>query len=59
MALLFELGVVAMDLREGKPIWSEHLDLTTDKTTLKAYIYSSPTVVDLDGACSQPLESFH
>ena len=26
-----------------------HLDLTTDETKLRAYIYSSPAVADLDG----------
>ena len=26
-----------------------HLDLTTDDTKYRAYIYSSPTVADLDG----------
>ena len=30
--------------------WMEHLDLTTSKAKLKkAYIYSSPTIADLDG----------
>jgi len=29
--------------------WSTHLDLTTDAAKLRAYIYASPTVVDLDG----------
>jgi hypothetical protein len=42
-------GVVVMDLKAGSIVWSEHLDLTTDQTALRAYIYSSPTVVDLDG----------
>ena len=29
--------------------WLVHLDLTTDKTSFKALIYSTPTVADLDG----------
>jgi len=29
--------------------WSLHLDLTTDSTQFRAYIYSAPTLVDLDG----------
>jgi hypothetical protein len=42
-------GIVALDLYSGSPIWSEHLDLTTDATELRANIYCTPTVVDLDG----------
>lgn len=41
--------MVAFSLRDNKVIWSEHLDLTTQDTKARAYIYSSPTVVDLDG----------
>lgn len=29
--------------------WIQHLDLTTDATQFRAYIYASPTVIDLDG----------
>merc|ERR1719217_772673 len=29
--------------------WSTHLDLTTDIVQYRAYIYSSPTVADVDG----------
>lgn len=29
--------------------WIKELDLSTDKANFRAYIYSSPTVVDLDG----------
>lgn len=28
--------------------WTQHLDLSTDFTKYRAYIYSSPTVVDID-----------
>ena len=42
-------GVVAASLRTGEVKWSVHLDLTTDETKLRAYIYSSPTAADLDG----------
>ena len=42
-------GVVVVDPRSGAVKWSVHLDLTTDETKLRAYIYSSPAVADLDG----------
>jgi outer membrane protein assembly factor BamB len=42
-------GIVVFDMHADKVLWSEHLDLTTDQTELRAYIYSAPTVVDLDG----------
>ena len=29
--------------------WVKELDLSTDNANFRAYIYSSPTVVDLDG----------
>ena len=29
--------------------WQTHLDLTTDTTSFRAYMYSSPTVADIDG----------
>ena len=37
-------GVVVVDPRTGGVKWSVHLDLTTDETKLRAYIYSSPAV---------------
>ena len=37
------------DSMPGYPKWSAHLDLTTDLVQYRAYIYSSPTVADLDG----------
>ena len=40
-------GVVVLELSTGRILWSSHLDLTTDHTTLKANIYASPTVVML------------
>eukprot|EP01080_Neovahlkampfia_damariscottae_P010387 gene10387-2916_t len=42
-------GIVVFDLETRKIKWKNHLDLTTDKTKQKAYIYGSPTVVDIDG----------
>jgi hypothetical protein len=45
-------GVVAFSLSGGRlysPIWSAHLDLTTDTTPFRAYVYSPPTLVDADG----------
>lgn len=42
-------GVVVFQMDEQRVKWSQHLDLTTDHTKLRAYIYTSPTVADLDG----------
>lgn len=42
-------GVAVYDLQSGKLKWHTHLDLTTDETMYRAYIYSSPSVADLDG----------
>lgn len=46
-------GLVVIDLWSHKILWSEHLDLSTDDPHLdsgsKAFIYASPTVIDLDG----------
>lgn len=39
--------VFNLDTRQVK--WTRELDLSTDTSTFRAYIYSSPTVVDLDG----------
>ncbi|XP_078427631.1 defective in exine formation protein (DEX1) [Wolffia australiana] len=39
--------VFNLDTREVK--WTRELDLSTDTGTFRAYLYSSPTVVDLDG----------
>eukprot|EP00754_Rhynchopus_humris_P014422 Rhum_TRINITY_DN14386_c7_g1::Rhum_TRINITY_DN14386_c7_g1_i1::g.84049::m.84049 len=47
-------GLVVMSFN-GTIIWSKALDRTTNKVLHPAYIYSSPTVVDLDGSDS-PLE---
>jgi hypothetical protein len=41
-------GVVVFNLRTRAIKWSTHLDLSTDHTQYRAYIYSAPTVVDLD-----------
>lgn len=42
-------GVLAVDPLSGSVKWSVHLDLTTERTKLRAYIYSAVTVADLDG----------
>eukprot|EP00898_Chlorokybus_atmophyticus_P003628 jgi/Chlat1/4266/Chrsp29S04370 len=42
-------GVVVFDMVRKSIKWSIHLDLTTDQTRFRAYIYSAPTVADLDG----------
>ncbi|KAG1675745.1 hypothetical protein FOA52_012401 [Chlamydomonas sp. UWO 241] len=41
-------GVVVFDLRTRQVKWEQHLDLSTDATTFKAYAYASPTIIDLD-----------
>lgn len=41
-------GVVAFDLRTRTVKWSTHLDLSTDSTTFRAYVYSPPTLADVD-----------
>ena len=42
---------MAYNLLDDAIIWEQHLDLSVDDEEhgRKAYIYSSPTVVDLDG----------
>mgnify|MGYP001057348559 FL=1 len=42
-------GLVVMELDTKKILWRVHMDLSTDTTKLRAYVYSSPTVVDLEG----------
>ncbi|XP_010312300.1 protein DEFECTIVE IN EXINE FORMATION 1-like isoform X2 [Solanum lycopersicum] len=42
-------GIVVFNLDTKQVKWSAQLDLSTDDGTFRAYIYSSPTVVDLDG----------
>jgi hypothetical protein len=39
--------VINLDTKQIK--WTADLDLSTDTEKFRAYIYSSPTVVDLDG----------
>lgn len=39
--------VINLDTKQVK--WTADLDLSTDTGNFRAYIYSSPTVVDLDG----------
>lgn len=41
-------GVLALELPSGSIKWGAQLDLTTDLTQLRGYIYSAPTVVDLE-----------
>lgn len=42
-------SIVAFNLDTKQVKWTRELDLSTDTSTYRAYIYSSPTVVDLDG----------
>ncbi|GAA0187217.1 hypothetical protein LIER_34505 [Lithospermum erythrorhizon] len=42
-------GIVVFDLETKQVKWSTQLDQSTDTGDFRAYIYSSPTVVDLDG----------
>ncbi|KAG5180425.1 hypothetical protein JKP88DRAFT_263896 [Tribonema minus] len=42
-------GLLAFDFALQDWLWTVHLDLTTDETRHRAYIYASPTVADLDG----------
>jgi len=41
-------AITVIDLHTGETKWTAFLDLSTDKTKLRAYIYDSPTVIDLD-----------
>ncbi|EOA29845.1 hypothetical protein CARUB_v10012938mg [Capsella rubella] len=42
-------SIVVFNLETKQVKWIKELDLSTDKANFRAYIYSSPTVVDLDG----------
>lgn len=42
-------SIVVFDLDTKQVKWTADLDLSTDGGNYRAYIYSSPTVVDLDG----------
>lgn len=42
-------GIVVFNLDTKQIKWSTQLDLSTDTGKFRAYIYSSPTVADLDG----------
>ncbi|KAI3676307.1 hypothetical protein L1987_85913 [Smallanthus sonchifolius] len=42
-------GIVVFNLETKQVKWTAELDLSTDTAKYRAYIYSSPTVVDLDG----------
>ncbi|KAL9239025.1 hypothetical protein vseg_013383 [Gypsophila vaccaria] len=41
-------GIVVFNLDTKQVKWTAPLDLSTDSATYRAYIYSTPTVVDLD-----------
>lgn len=41
-------GIVVFNLRSRNLRWQTHLDLSTDHTQFLAYIYSAPTLVDLN-----------
>jgi hypothetical protein len=42
-------GLIAYNLQSRKMLWQLHLDLTTDLTKFRAFVYSNPVVADLDG----------
>ncbi len=42
-------GLVVYNLQTRSIKWQLHLDLSTDTTTFRAHIYSSPTLADLNG----------
>ncbi|KAK4418972.1 protein DEFECTIVE IN EXINE FORMATION 1 [Sesamum alatum] len=42
-------GIVVFNLETKQVKWTAQLDLSTDTGDFRAYIYSSPTVADLDG----------
>lgn len=42
-------GIVVFNLHTKEVKWTAQLDLSTDTGNFRAYIYSTPTVVDLDG----------
>ncbi|KAI4353171.1 hypothetical protein L6164_002142 [Bauhinia variegata] len=42
-------SIVVFNLDTKQVKWTAELDLSTDTSNFRAYIYSSPTVVDLDG----------
>ncbi|XP_061344418.1 protein DEFECTIVE IN EXINE FORMATION 1 [Gastrolobium bilobum] len=42
-------AIVVFNLDTKQVKWTAELDLSTDTSNFRAYIYSSPTVVDLDG----------
>lgn len=42
-------AIVVFNLDTKQVKWTTPLDLSTDAGNFRAYIYSSPTVVDLDG----------
>lgn len=39
---------MVFNLRTRNLRWQQHLDLSTDHTQYRAYIYSAPTLVDLN-----------
>lgn len=42
-------AIVVFNLETKQVKWTARLDQSTDSGNFRAYIYSSPTVVDLDG----------
>lgn len=42
-------GIVVFNLDTKQVKWHTQLDMSTETGNFRAYIYSSPTVVDLDG----------
>lgn len=42
-------AIVVFNLDTKQVKWTTELDLSTDTANFRAYVYASPTVVDLDG----------
>lgn len=42
-------GIIVFDLTTHMIKWQAHLDLSTDSTQFRAYMYSAPSIADLDG----------
>ncbi len=40
---------MVFDLRTRTLKWAQHLDLSTDTTTFRAYAYATPTLADVNG----------
>lgn len=48
MAKYIAGGIAVFDLHNRQLKWTQHLDLSTDHTQFRAYIYSAPTLADIN-----------